>query len=416
MTSKHTPMRPLPTFLFIVLLGATLTPDSAAQTVAAVSGPGQNAKTPRITAVLNGPRTAVFEYPQNACNENDLPDAMARAFRDSAGTIHFVTAGPEMFASLGPTLESLQRDCHAAHYPAGDPNPADYNDQVWIDSFWTNDGVTIAGLGHTEYHGWAHPGECHSQNYSECEYDSDTFHLSKDGGYHFGSFKAPYNVVATVPYKYVIDHGPVGYSVDSNIIQYGGWYYAIATDDGNWPPGCSGQTGPHHCKVPNGAAPIRTTNVFDPTSWRSWNGTDFSVSFVDPYAGPVADPEQYVYTPVRYLFATNGLNVYQPLNVAVAVLWDYWDTELGPRGLYLTTSIDMVHWTEPTLVVTLADILKNDPKGSWLYAYFSLIDPAAPDMSFSVIGNTPYLYYVRLDNNGNDRVVFRQPLTLSPAE
>lgn len=45
-----------------------------------------------------------------------------------------------------------------------------------------------------------------------------------------------------------------------------------------------------------------------------------------------------------------------------------------------------------------------------------LIDPAAPDLNFSIIGDNPYLYYVRLDNNGIDRVVFRQPLTLSPAQ
>jgi hypothetical protein len=36
--------------------------------------------------------------------------------------------------------------------------------------------------------------------------------------------------VAGVPFKYQIDNGPTGYSVDSNVVSYGGWYYAIATD------------------------------------------------------------------------------------------------------------------------------------------------------------------------------------------
>ena len=101
------------------------------------------------------------------------------------------------------------------------------------------------------------------------------------------------------------------------------------------------------------------------------------------------------------------------LNVIVAVLWDYWDHELGPPGMYFTTSTDLVHWSKPTLVVTLKQILAHDPKGSWLYAYFSLIDPSASDLNFSTIGDHPYLYYVRLDNNGQDRVLFKQRIRIT---
>ena len=85
---------------------------------------------------------------------------------------------------------------------------------------------TIAAIGHTEYHGWSFPGECHSQNIFLCEFDSDTFHISYDGGYHFDQSKAPENVIAGLPYKYAIDRGPMGYSVDTNIIEWNGWFYA----------------------------------------------------------------------------------------------------------------------------------------------------------------------------------------------
>ena len=82
--------------------------------------------------------------------------------------------------------------------------------------------------------------------------------------------------------------------------------------------------------------------------------------------------------------------------------------------MYLTTSTDLVNWTKPRLVATVKEISKNDPKGSWLYAYFSLIDPAAPDLNFSIIGNHPYVYYVRLNNNNtSDRVLFRQRIKLT---
>jgi len=100
--------------------------------------------------------------------------------------------------------------------------------------------------------------------------------------------------------------------------------------------------------------------------------------------------------------------------LVVATLWDYWDNELGPPGLYLTTSSDLVNWTKPKLVVTVAQLKAQDPKGSFLYAYFSLIDPNAQDLNFSTIGSHPYLYYVRLNNNNvYDRVLFRQQIKLT---
>jgi hypothetical protein len=77
----------------------------------------------------------------------------------------------------------------------------------------------------------------------------------------------------------------------------------------------------------------------------------------------------------------------------------------------------LVNWTKPTLVVSVKELGENDPKGSWLYAYFSLIDPSAPDLNFSIIGDHPYVYFVRLDNNNvYHRVLFWQKikLTLNP--
>jgi hypothetical protein len=396
---------------------ALLTLSTAAQM--ASPSAAQLPSTPTIKAVLDGERTAVFSTPQDSCSPDDIPDAMARAFRDNTGIIHFISASSIAYQSLGPTLDTLVHSCEAAFVSANDPDPAAYNDQVWLDSFYTLDGKNIAALSHTEYHGWSHPGECtitNPNNYYYCEYDSDTYHQSSDGGYHFNGFKAPGNLVAGVPEKYQIDRGPMGYSVDSNIISYGGWYYAVLTD-WQWPRNCSGTTGPNHCVVPLGGAPMRTADVFAPGSWRAWNGTDFAVSFVDPYLGPVAKPQEHIFTPVKWMQFINGLNVYQPSNVVVATLWDYWDDELGPPGMYFTTSTDLIHWTTPKLVVTLAEIRKSDPAGSFLYAYFSLIDPDAPDPSFSVIGEHPYLYYVRLNNeNVYDRVVFRQALTITPAQ
>jgi len=128
-----------------------------------------------------------------------------------------------------------------------DGNPAEFNDEVWIDSFYTLDGKKIAGLSHTEYHGWSFKGECHSQNYNECEYDSDTFHISYDGGYHFEGFKAPANFVAGFLLNIELTAAP--WAIASTPTSWNG---AVVLRDGHGQQLASellGQTGPSRCLV-----------------------------------------------------------------------------------------------------------------------------------------------------------------------
>jgi hypothetical protein len=103
---------------------------------------------------------------------------------------------------------------------------------------------------------------------------------------------------------------------------------------------------------------------------------------------------------------------FRPGDIVFATLWDVYDNNLGPQGLYFSTTKDLVHWTKPTLVVKSSDLLAHDPAGSY-YAYFSVLDPHAPDRNFSIVGDHAYLYYVRLNSNVNpDRVLFRQRIKL----
>jgi hypothetical protein len=388
---------------------------SLLSSLALVAGAFAQNQTVTVQGQLEGSREVIFKTPLQSCNSNDVPDAMARAFRDSTGMVHLVAASTDLFQSIGPTLDTVQRSCDAGFVSVGDPNPADFNDQIWIDSFYTFDGQNFAGLGHTEFHGWAHPGECFVTNFAagECEYDADTYHYSTDGGYHFTTPTPPANFLAGFPYKYAIDHGPMGYSVDTNIIPWNGWFYAMTTS-WPWPAGCSGHAATGGCFVQNGGGPIRTTDVFDPTSWRGWDGSDFSISFADPYLAPLTDPQDHIYTPVPFMQLVNGIYIYEPAHVVVATLWNGFDDAYGPRGFYLSTSTDLVHWSGPTLVVTLEQMLANEQPGEWQYAYFSLIDPAAPDLNFATIGNEPYLYYVRInDHNSGYRALFRQRIKLT---
>jgi len=252
------------------------------------------------------------------------------------------------------------------------PTPAAYNDQIWLFSFFTFDGIKVAALSHTEYHGWAHPDECNTQDIVECEYDSDTFHLSTDGDYHFESFKAARNVVATVPYRYQVDGGPTGFSVDTGIIHYRGWYYAVATA-WSWPPGCS-----NACLI-SGGAPIRTRDVFDPASWRAWSVARISSS-------------------------SSSIPIWARFQISR-------NMSLLPYPTCNTSMRSMSFGTWMVRVRGAIFNLAHDPAGSY-YAYFSMLRSHAPDRNFSVVGDRAFLYYVRLNSNLPDRVLFRFPIKL----
>jgi hypothetical protein len=413
---RHFP-RPAHGLLFVITLTVTLfgtlAGAAAGQTAASQTQVRQSGNL-TLNGALEGPRVAVFDTRKDSCELIDIPDAPARAFVDYQGTVHLVSSHYKMRASIGPTLQSVKHDCRVAYNSHHDPNPADFDDNTWLDSFYSIDGKQIVALGHMEYHGWEHPGECSEQgNYSAaCWYNGDTLHVSNDGGYRFGSFEPPANYILSVPYQYVVNAGPEGYSIDTNVVQAGGFYYAIATGWG-WPGNCS--EGYTDCFVYGGAAPIRASDITDPTSWRAWDGQDFSVAFADPYPTPPADPFDHIFTPIPTIAYVNAINFHPASGLFVATLIDPFNTFYGPTGFYLSTSPDLINWSQPTLVVTIAQLLAKEPPGNWSYGYFSLLDPNSTDPNFSTITDEPYLYYVRSDENHGPyvRVLYRQKIKLT---
>jgi hypothetical protein len=406
-----------PPFLPSTLLipGLFFSGAAAFQPAAFAQGPAQIASVEFV-----GQRTAVFESEEQSCAQYDIPDAPTRAFRDRQGMVHLISASDTLYQNIGPTLETVVHSCDVGMGSDHDPNPADFDDTSWLDSFFSIDGTNVVSISHMEYHGWSHPGECYEQGSyaAACWYNGGTLHVSKDGGYHFAPSAAPENYVLSLPFQYEVNEGPEGYSIATNILEQGGWYYAMVTD-WPWPPNC-GQQGQPDCLVPYGGAPMRTNNILDPASWLAWDGADFTVSFADPYPGPISHPEAHVYTPIRYLDSVQSINFHNGKQVFVALYFDPYDNEFHDgKGAYLATSTDMVNWSPPVLLVKQQTLLSGEPKSKfphrWSYGYFSLIDPNATDLSFGTMTDTPYLYYVRFDRETAPwgRTLFMQPIQLN---
>jgi hypothetical protein len=57
---------------------------------------------------LDGPRVAAFDTSKESCEQIDIPDAAARAFKDYKGTVHRIASHYVTRAGLGTALESAK--------------------------------------------------------------------------------------------------------------------------------------------------------------------------------------------------------------------------------------------------------------------------------------------------------------------
>jgi hypothetical protein len=338
---------------------------------------------------VTGQEETVFKWRRDRCEEIDIPDSPARAFRDADGTVHLIASHYVSRQATGPDLDHVRHRCQVIMRSDFNANPAAFDDREWIFAPYTPDGRTVFALVHTEYQGSTHPGKCASGVYERCWYNAVTLARSSDGGNSFVHAQPPpKDLVAAVPYRYTPDSGPYGIFQPSNIVKKDGYFYSLvsATRFG---------------QQKLGTCVMRTQRLDDPRAWRAWNGSDFTVRFVDPYADhPV--PRDHVCEPVlpdRIANMTFSLtyNTYfhKFLLVGPAGLYD-------PRarrvvnGFYYSLSDDLLDWDQRKLIreaVLLQDYKCGGPDPEY---YPSVLDPGSDSPNFETTGRRPYLYFTHL--------------------
>jgi hypothetical protein len=305
---------------------------------------------------------------------------------------------------VGPSLNLLEHDCHVIYRSPKDPDPSNFRYNNWLFSFYTEDGRHVAALVHSEYDAEEVPGMCATpQDSNNCWWNTITFAESKDGGYTFSVPSPPHNLVAAIPYRYEVGNrlSAYGYNSPTNIVKRGAFFYALIND---WP----------YKQQKYGPCLIRTTDPFDPGSWRAWNGQAFAIRFADPYREQAINAGEHVCPPVLSGNADNLVEDSQSgTYVTIQIAPD--DRFDGPPGFYVQDSLDLIHWSKPVILVTFSELRVADGSGKWTYGYESLLDPASADRNFSTLAGTPYLYYVRLDGDHPpySRVLFRRRIRLS---
>ena len=335
----------------------------------------------------------VFDYSVSKCNTIDIPDAPTRVFRDASGNLNLMASHYTSWRMTGANFTSLTKDCAAVMTSDLDLDPSKFNNQEWISSTYTEDGTTVHALIHDEY--------VPCGNWNNCWYNGITYASSTNGGQTYSHTVAPSNLVAASPYQspYPTVHTPFGIFGGSNIIKKDGYYYVLVHLEA-------------HLLQDWGTGVIRTNNLSDPSSWRGWDGTAYTVSFVNPYTATGYNVADKVLAPVsRDRIAKMCSSLTYNTYFGKYMVVDYTNSVVNgvmTYGFFYALSDDLINWSYPRLILQTTSTWAV---GGSLYP--SIIDHTDVTRNFEQPGQTCYMYYTKWNSGTYDRDLLRVPLTFN---
>lgn len=358
--------------------------------------------------MVAGPEEVVFDWTTDQCEPAHIPDIAPRAFRNAAGQVQLTIGHWNTYRMIGPSLDTVVSDCGTIQMSSDyDPDPAQFNDSEWMGAPYTFDGETIYAIVHNEYRGDTHtgarPGQCPSGQRLPCLDTSFTMQVSTDGGDTFDHILPPPNhLVASLPYQYIDDSVPTGIRQPSNIVEGpDGYFYLFGNvsdhpDEQQW------------------VCAMRTDDLADPTSWRFWDGSDFSGVWKNPYL-EVVDPDVDKCAPLAFAQLSGSINegIVFDERLGLYVMVGNADSPGAPGtewGFYYSTSADLVTWSPRHELIDLpTNPSVADPANETVHAYPTIIDPDSPSLNFSTSDGQMYLYVSRFNFGGNslDRDLLR---------
>ncbi|MFT5246680.1 MAG: hypothetical protein ACI943_001427 [Gammaproteobacteria bacterium] len=344
---------------------------------------------------ITGDKETVFDWSTDNCSMQMSVDGTPRVFRDADGQIQLINMHTTAFRMVGDDFDNLQIDCSAPILDSDwDDDPAKFNSAEWLGSTWTEDGETVYGLVHSEWHAYDYEGQCLSSDIMKCWYNGITLVESVDSGRTFSHLNAPDHLVASVPYVYDATlQSRQGAFGPSNIVKNpnDGLYYCLFYTEENVNGTTSYEQG-------GGTCVMRTADLSDPKSWRIFDGNGYNTTSVNPYT------ENFVLE--DHLFYNIGMGK-QMASLTYNTYFDMWML-VGPsakynreedryvRGFYYQLSDNLIDWTGLKLIVEMNfpdDSALNNSSLDEYGMYPTIIDHNDPSRNFMYSDQDCHLYY-----------------------
>lgn len=390
-----------------------------------------------IISVSLGTAQTVFDYSTQACPsspEGDIPDMPTRAMKMGDNTIQLTRTHTKSRMMVGSSFTSLSPSCVQVMQSTLVPDNVATLDvttfahKEWISAIFREPSANkIHMVVHNEFHdpntiasppctsGVAIPG-------NPCNYFSLTYASAPDTPVLSTNMYTKLPNWQTNKDDHVIGASHLPWSADpsttqpapvfglpmtSNIIQRGSYYYMLTQ---------AIQSNPS-TNATHGTCIARTNNLSDPSSWRFWDGSSYSIRMGSAHHGSNHPP--------CALVAKNNIQ-----NMNQSLTWNTYlqkyllvgtQNEGGadPQvcGFYFSLSDDLITWTPRQLFwevpFTVGPCTDNPPPGI-VKSYPSIIDHASTSINFDISGKTPHLYYTEYPSGPSslNRDLARIPITL----
>ena len=364
------------------------------------------------------------------CQIGDFPDIPTRAFAvpqhskssssnnsSSDYIIHMIQGSTNAHIMTGPSLFDVTRACNMTWNMTGNADPAMFAGDEFLDSTVVFLNGTVISLSHTEYPGNRFDN-CPGPSYPYCWTVTTGLMISHDFGMTWKHAQPPpHHLVAAVPYIYNTTQLASGWGDPTNILKHpsDGYYYVAM-----WNRNQVGLQKPGVCMM-------RSNALLEPSSWRGWNGTDYSVPFVSPYQtkDPAWNPANHICKVLPVDETILDPTKYSPFGLvwspSLQVFLMTWACLSGYGSFYMTTSPDLIHWSTPQAIYDKS-MLPNATRAHVTSMHYpNLMDVAAPtvlkDPNYSAITSTPHLFWVSFGHSpySDGRTVWATPLGIASA-
>jgi len=349
----------------------------------------------------------VFNWKNDRCSDDNIPDSPARAFRSADGTVNLYATHYINRSMSGKTLDSVKPSCDVRFKANMSPQPQLYDARIWLQTFYSEDnGKTVVSLASSDYHGrwFKNCDESNGKNLG-CWWSAIILAYSNDGGKSFTTQSPSDRIIAQSGHKFSKKQGgPIGFLTTSNIIKLNNQHYSIF----------------YTSKYRNqkmGNCLARASDIKDPSSWKFWDGQDFTIDLSKTHTSNTNNNTcttlQNITSKVRSLLWHSETQEF------IAVYEDFINKKghtprVDARFSY-STSKDLIHWSKGREILTIPGKQNCQPQSP--AAYPSILDSESEDVNFGTVGRKAYLYYTRFNLGDDcqltmDRDLLRIPITL----
>jgi len=326
--------------------------------------------------VTGEPRT-IYDWSEDRCEDEFIPDSPARAFRRADGQIALIATHRKNWMMVGDTFQSLKPVCHTIFDSSRIKNTEGL---FWIQATYTRDGTHVVALVSNDQRNLVIEQGCDASEADDaCWLNKIANARSTNMGESFALEQGPNRYVAQVANSYP-DNASHRYGMftTSNIFEHNKKFYFLSWGQGE------GKMDPGNCL-------FRSDDPLDVEGWRGWDGEHFPI---DMRLGKgVCRPITGLPAPVRSVsyLAFKGIWIATyPARLALN------SEKTGVPAFYYSTSRDLIKWTPPERI-TRAPLKPRELNDDEVWAFPSIIDTSSGSHNFDTIDDptTAILTYTK---------------------